>query len=160
MARTVDRFNEGSRGICERARQRARRQLASEETRVQCCGRLRLLRDKALFGPTAVLVKWRKHPLTAPVSLSHNLPAAAIARPNRSDDFIRSQYFSKSRRGPVQRSSSIALNMGTSSRRVASVRNNRASFHPLNNDSDRRRALRIEGCHSPQTLGMSSRWGY
>src|ERR1700730_18322692 len=65
---------------------------------------------------------------------------ADITRLSRSGDFICSQRFSKFRRGPFQRRSSTVSKTGTSTRRVARVRNNRASFHALNSDSDRKRA--------------------
>src|SRR5712691_1286924 len=86
--------------------------------------------------------------------------AAAVARRRRSGDFIFRQCSSKFGRGAFQRRSSTVSNTGTSTRSVASVRNNRASFHALNNDSDSTWALRMEGCHARQSCGMSSRWGY
>src|SRR5580704_2464348 len=86
--------------------------------------------------------------------------ASAAARLTKSDALIRRQNCSKPARGCCQRRSSTVSNTGTSSRKVASVRNNSASFHPENSDSESGRALRIEGCHCRQSLGMSSRCGY
>src|SRR6266852_2575752 len=83
-----------------------------------------------------------------------------LARRRRSADFKRTQNSSKLELDPCHRRSSTVSNTGTSSRKVASVRNNRASFHALNNDSESGRALRIEGSHSRQFFGMSSRCGY
>jgi hypothetical protein len=85
---------------------------------------------------------------------------ADVTRPNRFGDFICRQRSSKSGRGPFQRRSSTVSKTGTSSRRVARVRNNRASLHDVNSDSDSARALLMDGCHSCQSLGMSSRRGY
>ena len=85
---------------------------------------------------------------------------ADVTRLSRSGDFIRWQRSSKFGRAPFQRRSSTVSKTGTSSRKVARVRNNRASFHALTSDSDTWWAFRIEGCHSRQSFGMSSRWGY
>src|SRR5215475_5218955 len=82
---------------------------------------------------------------------------ADSARRRRSEDFIRWQCSAKFGRGPFQRRSSTRSKTGTSSRKVARVRNNKASFHELSRASDSRRDLRIEGCHCCQSFGMSSR---
>jgi hypothetical protein len=37
--------------------------------------------------------------------------------------------------------------------------NDKASFHELRSDSDSWRVLRIDGCQSCQSRGMSSTWG-
>jgi len=85
---------------------------------------------------------------------------ADAARRTRSGDFIRWLCSSKLGRGPFQRRSSTVSKTGTSSRRVASVRNNKALLQSLNSDSDNARAFRMDGCHSRQSFGISSRWGY
>src|SRR5207247_795897 len=58
---------------------------------------------------------------------------------------------------PRQRRSSTVLNTGTSVRRVASVRNRSACSQPPKSTFANKEALRIEGRHSFQSLGMSSR---
>ena len=85
---------------------------------------------------------------------------AASARRMRSRAFIRWHCFSKFGRGPFQRRSLTESKTGTSSRRVASLRNSKASLHEWSSDSDSPRALRIDGCHCRQSFGMSSRWRY
>jgi hypothetical protein len=95
-----------------------------------------------------------------PTDSSFVLDLARSARRTRSGDFIRWHCSSKFGRGPFQRRSSMVSKTGTSSRRVARVRNNKASFHELRSDSDSGRALRIDGCHSCQSFGMSSSWAY
>jgi hypothetical protein len=85
------------------------------------------------------------------------LDAAEMVRSRRVGEFSRCVQVSKSFVGPFQRRSSTDSKTGTSSRSVARVRNSSASFQELNNDSDKVRALRMDGSHSRQSLGMSSR---
>src|SRR5260370_29544416 len=85
---------------------------------------------------------------------------AVAAGGKRWGDLIRWQSSSKFMWGPRQRRSSTASKTGTSSRKVARVRNNKASSHALKSDSESNRALLIDGCQVRQSLGMSSRWGY
>ena len=85
------------------------------------------------------------------------LDAAETARSTRAGEFSRCVQVSKSFVGPFQRRSSTDSKTGTSSRSVARVRNSSASLQELNNDSDKVRALRMDGSHSRQSLGMSSR---
>src|SRR6266404_20590 len=100
------------------------------------------------------------NPAAASQRLRYFTDFTDLARRRRSADFKRTQNLSKLELGPCHRRSSTVSNTGTSSRKVASVRNNRASFHALNNDSESGRALRIEGSQSRQFFGMSSRCGY
>ena len=102
----------------------------------------------------------RRADLEAAYTSWNLLDFADVTRSSRSSDFIRWQRSSKFWRGPFQRRSSTVSKTGTSSRRVARFRNNRASFHALNSDSASRRAFRTDGCHSRQSFGMFSRWGY
>src|SRR5437773_2819288 len=67
---------------------------------------------------------------------------------------------SKYDRGPVQRRSSTVLKTGTSVRSVASVRKRSASSQEAKSALASDGALRIEGTHSLQSFGMSSRCGY
>src|ERR1700704_2370255 len=85
-------------------------------------------------------VAWRNNHFFQPLF-------ADRARLSKAGDFIRWHCSSKFGRGPFQQRSSTASKTGTSSRKVARVRNRRASFHELNSDSDSKRDLRIEGCH-------------
>src|SRR5436309_1587263 len=61
---------------------------------------------------------------------------------------------------PRQRRSSIVLNTGTSVRKVASVRNRSACSQPSKSTVANEEEWRMEGRHSLQCLGMSSRCGY
>src|SRR5260370_28472635 len=61
------------------------------------------------------------------------LAFAEVARANSSVDFMRPQSPSKVAPGPFQRRSSTESKTGASIRKVARVRNSRASSHPLIN---------------------------
>src|SRR5258708_6599632 len=99
-------------------------------------------------------------PNTSDAHASNLFDATERARLSRVGDFSRWHQVSKSFVEPFQRRSSTESKTGTSSLKVARVRNSNASFHAPNNDSDNARAFRIEGCHSRQSLGISSRWKY
>jgi hypothetical protein len=83
------------------------------------------------------------------VALRHRVARACLLRrsarrANSAGDFNRSDIFSNSVRGPFHRRASPLSNTGTSRRKVASVRNRRASFQWLNRESCSDRAFRID----------------
>src|SRR5882724_163438 len=111
-----------------------------------------------LMLKVATFTKFLSAPVPVGPSDHHLCEDTATARPSRSGDFIRMQYSSKvAKRGLFQQRSSTVSKTGTSSRRVARVRYNRASLHEVNSDSESERAFRMVGCHSRQSLGMPSR---
>src|SRR5260370_35118022 len=83
--------------------------------------------------------------------------ASAKARANRAGSFSRRQQSAKDARGLLHHISSRVSKTGTSVRKVASLRKSKTSPHELNKEIDKESALRIDGCHCRQSLGMSSR---
>src|SRR3979490_1368872 len=91
------------------------------------------------------------------LSQAETFEAAAFALRSKSGAFSRREYSSKSRGTPFQWRSSTVSKTGTSVRRVASLRNNKASSQAANNASDSVRALRIDGGPASHSWEMSSR---
>jgi len=87
-------------------------------------------------------------------------PPATVARRNSAGVFNWLHSVSNSLRGPFHRRASMLSNTGVSRRKVARVRDSRASSQLLNWESYSERAFLIDECHSCQVLGISCRCGY